>query len=84
MESDLDESKFQSIKRITISSLNSCEDISELCEKMKDLISEKFGGILQCFVYKENLGSFRIYYKDNNYAYFTFYGLSFVLFEACN
>ncbi len=78
---DLDDAAFQSIKRFTILSINSCENMTELCSKLSNLTSEKFGGVWQCFVYKEFLGSFKIRHKNNKFAYFTVCGLSFVIFQ---
>jgi hypothetical protein len=72
------------MKEFTILSLKSCNDLNEVCAKMSNLTSQKFGGVWQCFAFKRYLGGFNIWHKNSKYAYFEFCGLSFVIFEARN
>ncbi len=81
---DLNDYIYQSIKGFTLLSLKNCETLDDVCGKIKDMVTEKFGGVWQCFVFKRNFGSFRIQRKTGKYANFTVSGLSFVIYETEN
>ncbi len=81
---DLNDSTYQSIKEFTLLSLKSCETLGDVCGKINDMITEKFSGVWQCFVYKWNFGNFSIQRKTRKYACFTVSGLNFAIYEAEN
>ncbi len=82
IENRMNETVPHIIKDIALSSFKNCKTVFEVCVKIKNSVTQKYGGTWQCMAYKTSLGGCAVTPESKGYVYFSISDLNFTIFAT--